>query len=245
MINKEKWINSLPNNNSKQLNHEFNQVDNERWERTISKNNEQENNYKWENTVLIEKKYSALKKYSLISALFIFGLVFVSIVKNETRNLEKIINNLKASNKIIKFNLDQAILDNEVITSPENISRLAKEYLNTNYVAYKKSQIRNLNDKIETTNKLSKKNNKLSTKIKKKIKKKKAEIKKLKELYEKPEEIPNTVKTQVAKKINEKKVELKNLYNAPTEMITLQKIQKWGVMQVVKVFLGMPIIPGK
>ena len=69
MINKEKWINSLPNNNSKQLNHEFNQVDNERWERTISKNNEQENNYKWENTVLIEKKYSALKKYSLISAL--------------------------------------------------------------------------------------------------------------------------------------------------------------------------------
>ena len=30
----------------------------------------------------------------------------------------------------IKFNLKQAILDNEVITSPENISKLAKEYLN-------------------------------------------------------------------------------------------------------------------
>ena len=141
MINKDKWINSLPNNNKKP-NYEFSQVDNERWERTISKNNEQENNYRWEDTTPTEKKYSILKKYSTISVLFICGLVFVSIVKNETRNLEKIINNLKASNKIIKFNLDQAILDNEVITSPENISRLAKEYLNTNYVAYKKSQIK-------------------------------------------------------------------------------------------------------
>jgi len=49
----------------------------------------------------------------------------------------------------------------------------------------------------------------------------------------------------VAKKINAKKVELKSLYNSPTETISLQKIQRWGVIQVVKVFLGMPIIPGK
>ena len=244
MINKDKWINSLPNNNKKP-NYEFSQVDSERWERTISKNNEHKNNYRWENTTPTENKYSVVKKYSTISALFICGLVFVSIVKNETRNLEKIINNLKASNKIIKFNLDQAILDNEVITSPENISRLAKEYLNTNYVAYKKSQIKNLNDKIDVTSEPIKKNNKISIQIKKKIKQKKTEIKKLKELYKKPEAIPKKVKTQVAKKINEKKRELKNLYDAPTEVITFQKIQRWGVVQVVKVFLGMPIIPGK
>ena len=244
MINKDKWINSLPNN-SKKFNQEFSQVDNERWEKTISKKNEHEDNYRWEEAIPAENKYSVVKKYSVISVLFICGLVFVSIVKNKTRNLENIINSLEASNNIIKFNLNQATLDNEVITSPENISRLAKEYLNTNFIAYKKSQIKNLNVKIESINDTPKKNNNLSTKIKTQIKKKKVELKKLKELYEKPEKIPNIVKTQVAKKINAKKVELKSLYNSPTETISLQKIQRWGVIQVVKVFLGMPIIPGK
>ena len=69
-----------------------------------------------------------------MAVLFVCGLLFVSVIKNETRNLEKEINSLRASNNVIKFNLDQAILDNEVITSPENISRLAKEYLNTDLV---------------------------------------------------------------------------------------------------------------
>ena len=50
---------------------------------------------------------------------------------------------------------------------------------------------------------------------------------------------------QVAKKIEEKKIELKNLYSHPRETITLQKAQKWAAIQFVKVFLGMPVIPGK
>ena len=53
------------------------------------------------------------------------------------------------------------------------------------------------------------------------------------------------LKSQVAKKIKEKKIELKNLYSHPRETITLQKAQKWVAVQVVKVFLGMPVIPGK
>ena len=85
--------------------------------------------------------YSIIKKYSLVTILFISGLIFVSIVKNESRNLEREINILKAENNKIKSNLKQANLDNEVITSPQNISRLAKEYLNINLVSYKKSQI--------------------------------------------------------------------------------------------------------
>ena len=184
-----------------------------------------------------------------MAVLFVCGLLFVSVVKNGTRNLEKEINNLRASNNVIKFNLDQAILDNEVITSPENISLLAKEHLNIDYISYKKSQIKKLDGDTPIISKLNKKNNNLSTKIKleiaKKIKKKKTEIKKLQNLYSKPESIPGEIKTQVAKKIEEKKVELKNLYNSPKKTINLEKARNWAAVQVVKVFLGIPIVPGK
>ena len=122
MINQHKWIKSLPKTNIK-FNGEENQADHSRWLNTIP----QKNTYN-----------SVAWKYSLSVVLFICGLLFVSVIKNETRNLEKEIDSLRASNKVIKFNLDQAILDNEVITSPENISRLAKEYLDNDFIFYKK-----------------------------------------------------------------------------------------------------------
>ena len=240
MINQDKWINSLRKTNIK-FDEKIIQVDHHRWENTIPKKDTS-------NTV---KKYSfnTVKKYSLMTILFVCGLLFVSAVKNETRNLEKEINNLRASNNVIKFNLDQAILDNEVITSPENIARLAEEYLNTDFISYKKSQIKHLDEHTETFTKTEKKNNNLKESIKleitKKIEKKKTEIRKLQELYSNPESIPDEIKTQVATKIEEKKNELKNLYSSPKETITLKKVQKWAAIQVVKVFLGMPIIPGK
>ena len=232
MINKERWINSLP-----KINTEFskteNQLDHERWVDTIPKIN----------------TYNAVKKYSLMAILFVCGLSFVSVVKNETRNLEKEIVNLRASNKVIKFNLGQAILDNEVVTSPENISRLAKEYLDTDFISYKQSQIRQLNGNKTTIAKLKKENNNLPKKIKLRITKRieatKTEIKKLQELYSKPESIPGEIKTQVAKKIEEKKNVIKNIYNSPKDAITLERAQKWAAVQVVKVFLGIPIIPGR
>ncbi len=249
MINQDKWISSLPKTNIN-FDEKMIQVDHHRWKNTISKNNTS-------NTV---KKYSfnTVKKYSLMAILFVSGLLFVSAVKNETRNLEKKINNLTASKNVIKFNLDQAILDNEVITSPENITRLAKEYLNTDFISYKKSQIKHLdehaesfakNEYTEIFTKSEKKNKNLGDSIKlgivKKIEKKKTEIRKLQELYSNPKSIPDEVKTQVATKIEEKKSELKNLYSSPKETITLKKVQKWAAVQVVKAFLGMPFIPGK
>ena len=129
MINQDKWINSLPNI-SKKNNIENALVDHDRWVSTISK----------------QKTYNVVTKYSVMLTLFVCGLLFVSAIKNETRNLEKDINNLKASNNAVQFNLDQAILDHEVITSPENISLLAKEHLSINFSSYKKSQIKNLNE---------------------------------------------------------------------------------------------------
>jgi len=216
MINQDKWLDSISKTIIK-FNKEKNQVDHYRWVNTIPK----------KETYNVVQKYSAVRKYSLMAVLFVCGLLFVSAVKNEARNLEKEINSLRASNNVIKYNLNQAILDNEVITSPENISRLAKEYLNTDFISYKKSQIRQLYDDTAIISKLNKKNNNLSTvklneksnnlstKIKsvitKKIEKKKTEIRKLQELYSKPESIPGEVKTQIARKIKEKKIELKNL----------------------------------
>ena len=198
MINQDKWIDSLLKTNIK-FNEETNQIDHYRWVNTIPK----------KETYNVVKKYSGIRKYSLITVLFVCGLLFVSALKNGTRNLEKEINNLSASVNVIKFNLNQAILDHEVITSPENISRLAKEYLDTDFVSYKKSQIKQLDEDTETIIKTNKKNNNLTTKIKlgivKKIEKKKTEIRKLQELYSNPESIPGEVKTHIASKIKKKK----------------------------------------
>ena len=252
MINQDKWVDSLPNTNIRS-NVEPSRIDHYRWVNTIPN--------KCANSTTKKNTYNVVGKFSLIAVVFVCGLLFVSVVKNETRNLEKEINSLRASNNVIKYNLNQAILDNEVITSPENISRLAKEYLNTDFIYYKKSQIRQLYDDTAIISKLNKKNNNLSTvklneksnnlstKIKsvitKKIEKKKTEIRKLQELYSKPESIPGEVKTQVASKIEKKKTELKNLYNSPKETITLERAQRWGAIQLVKVFFGIPIVPGK
>ena len=143
MINQNRWIDSLPKTNI-----------------SANKITEQLDHNKWINTIPLPKKtYSSAKKYSLMAILFICGLLFVSVVKNETRNLQKEINTLKASVSVIKFNLDQAILDYEVITSPENISLLAEEYLNIDLVSYKKSQIKQLgyeNEKFAEISKIKK-----------------------------------------------------------------------------------------
>ena len=249
MINRDKWIGSLPNVNT-EFNKITNQLDHDIWINTIPK----------KNTYSSVKKntYSSVKKYSIIVTLFVCGLLFVSAIKNETRNLQKIINNLEASINVIKFNLDQAILDNEIITSPENISLLAKEYLSIDLVSYKRSQIKRSNDENKKFTKINKvrkeKINKkkiknlsdnIKTQIAKKVDKKKTEIIKLQELYSNPKSIPNAVKTQVATKIEEEKVKLKNIYNSPKDIMTFEKIGKWSMVQVVKVFLGMPVIPGR
>jgi len=246
MINKDKWISSLPKINT-ELSQTINQLNHDKWINTIPK----------KNTYNSVKKYS-LKKYSLMTTLFICGLLFVSAVKNETRNLQKEINNLKASINVIKSNLHQTILDNEVITSPENISLLAKEYLNIDLVSYKKSQIKKLNRENETftqVNKIKKeKTNKkrfknlqvnIKTQVAKRIEKKKTEIRKVQELYSNPQSIPDEIKTKVALTIEEKKVELKNMYSKPKDIFTLERVGRWSVIQVVKLFFGMPIMPGR
>ena len=192
-----------------------------------------------------------------MAVLFVSGLLFVSVIKNETRNLQKEINKLEASINVIQFNLHQAILDNEVITSPKNISRLAKEHLNTELVAYKRSQIKKLgNEDSELSKNSIKKEKKIkkniknlsssaTTKIAEKIKNKKMELANLKKIYKNPKTMPTEVNNMLAKQIKYKKKELKNIYESPKDLITLERVGKWTVVQVVKAFLGMPIITGR
>ena len=239
MINEERWVNSLAKKNQK----EINSINSEKWIDTIANKNTYDSFKK--------NSYDSFKKYSLLGIVFVCGLLLVSVVKNETRNLQKEINNLQASIGVIKFNLKQAILDNEVLTSPENISRLAKDHINLELVSYELSQIKELEDEKEILSKetkLDKKNN-LSKNIKlqiaQRIEAKKMEIKKLQNLYSNPKTIPKEIKIQIAKEIDEKKEELKNIYHSPKDVISQDKFYRWGVVQVVKAFLGMPIIPGR
>ena len=249
MINQDKWIASLPKGN-KILGNSTVHLDHDRWVNTIPK----QNTYNSVN----KNTYGSVKKYSLIVTLFVCGLLFVSAIKNETRNLQKIINNLEASINVIKFNLDQAILDNEIITSPENISLLAKEYLSIDLVSYKRSQIKQLNDenkKFTKVNKIKKEkinkkkiknlSDNIKTQVTKRIEIKKTEMRKLQELYYNPKSIPKEIKTQVAVQIEEKKNEIRNIYSAPKDIFTLERVGRWSVIQVVKLFLGMPVIPGR
>jgi len=128
----------------------------------------------WTNTLPSEKKKilnnessdSSTTKYYLMTIFFIVGLMTVSIIKNETRNLQKEISSLQASISIVKHDLYQSTLEHAVITSPENISILAKEYLDSSFLAYKNIQIKKLNNEKKLSSRL--KNTK-----KKKLKKKK------------------------------------------------------------------------
>ena len=241
MMDGNKWIDSLPQTHQKK-NFTKDKLDPEIWINTLPK----------------IKKSNSLGKYSLIVSSFIVGIILVSIIKNETRGLQKELDNISTSINLLKLELHQATLDYEVITSPENISRLAKENLASDLTIYKKSQIKKLGkerkllanlQKTKSENYSNKKDSKLKKKIRlevtKKIEVKKVELKKLQELYSKPEKLPGELKLQVKKKIERAKIDLEKLYNNPKGAFESGKVQRWAALQVVKILVGMPMIPGK
>jgi len=233
-----RWINTLP-----------------KMKTSFSQDDHSLNVDKWIDSLPKKKLNNTIRNYSIVGAFFIFGLVLVSAIKNETRILQKEINNLQVSISKIKLNLHKAVLDHEVITSPQNISNLAKEHLEDNFIFYTKSQIKQLGDKKISVTKVKekkfiKKNDKeiknyakLSTA--KKIKVNNTQLKKLKEIYLRPEKLPKKIKFEVVNKIEKTKFKLKKLYSSPADVIDPEKIKKWAGIQVVKAFLGIPIIPGR
>jgi len=231
------WLDTLPK--IKQTNTEENyNLDSEKWIETLPK----------------KKSKNKIRSYLITTIFIIFGLILVPVIKNKTRSLQKEINKLHASVNEIKSDLHKAELDYEVITSPKNISNLAKEYLDIDLVHYNKSQIKKIDEGenlftklqiIESSNKIKKITNRAKKGIAKKIKKQKAELKKLEDMYVNPSHLPKKVKLQIAQRIENTKKKISNLKESPKDIFTPSKVTKWTGIQLVKAFFGMPIIPGK
>jgi len=235
MINSEQWKNTIPGLNKRDENKNYN-LDPEKWLNTLPNNTPPKKN-----------KKSFSKSFSITLVIFLIGLIFVSVIKNKTRTLQKDINDLQASIKNLKIDLKLTTLDYEVITSPENLSEMAKKHLEFELNSYKKSQIRNLKNEDELILESKEiKNQSLTSLVKSKIKTKyKKDMKKVKKLYNEPEKIPEELKMTVTKKIQKNRNNIKKIYNNPKEIITKENLQRWGTIQIVKVFLGIPIVPGR
>ena len=215
---------------------------------------------RWVDTLPQNKRKTKVsgKHYTIVAFLFVFGLILVSVIKNETRNLQKEISNFQASINNLKKELHLTNLDHEFITSPENISVLATKYLESDFSFYKKSQIKALDqeqkistilEKEENINTKKRKNKNFKEKVKleivKQVEQKKMELQKIKEISSKPEELPDEITMVVAKKISKTKIKLKKFYSSPKETINLEKLPTWAGIQIVKAFLGIPVVPGK
>jgi len=229
------WLNTLPKTKNTEENCN---LDSERWINTLPQN----------------KSKNKTKSYLIIVSFIIIGLILVPVIKNKTRSLQKEIDKLHVSINEIRSDLHKAELDYEVITSPKNISYLAKEYLNNDLVYYKKIQIKKINDKDnlfaklevkEDSNKIKKITNKTKKNIVKKIEIQKVKLKKLEEMYSNPSSLPKELKSHIASKIKKTKQEISKLQETPSDIFTSSKIQKWTGIQLVKAFLGIPIIPGR
>jgi len=156
----------------------------------------------------------------LILITLISGLIFTSLVKNKTRLLEKELLYLDNEINSLNFNLNEASLDFEYLTTPKHISLLAKNFLDENFSYYKESQ------------------------IKKSIKPEKdlAILKKLKN--------DNTfTQLSTEKSVNKKSNVVKEIDNRQLQeskkISVSKKVHNWAGLQIIKSFLGIPSIPVK
>jgi len=78
----------------------------------------------------------------LILITLISGLILTSLIKNKTRLLEKELLYLDNEINSLNFNLNEASLDFEYLTTPKHISLLAKDFLDEDFSYYKESQIK-------------------------------------------------------------------------------------------------------
>ena len=153
------------------------------------------------------------------------------MIKNKTRLLEKKLLYLDNEINSLNFNLNEASLDFEYLTTPKRISLLAKNFLNENFMYYKESQ------------------------IKKSIipEKNLAILKKLKNDYTfsqlSTSEFTNK-KTNVTKEIDNeqlliaKRIDKRNPQKSK-KIVSSKKVQQWAGIQIIKALLGIPTMPFK
>ena len=155
-VDPNKWLNTIPFNSTKS-NPEKYKLDSERWVNTLPSKDDNAIILKDDNVLILsniinsKSKPNPAKKYFLTMVVFVVGLILVSVIKNGTRNLQKEISNLQASINTLKLDLHQTVLEHEVITSPENISRLAQEYLESDFAFYK-IQLTQIQNQVQAKN---------------------------------------------------------------------------------------------
>ena len=68
-----------------------------------------------------------MKKYIFLTFFFIFGIFFISNIKNETRDIEKNIRNINTKIFTLNGELHEARLDYDYLSSPTNLSILSEK----------------------------------------------------------------------------------------------------------------------
>ena len=99
-----------------------------------------------------------MKQYIFLIFFFIFGIFFISNIKNETRDIEKNIRNINTKIFTLNAELYEAGLDYDYLSSPANLlilsEKIFKDKLNfydTKQFSYIDLEVINNNQKAELT----------------------------------------------------------------------------------------------
>ena len=101
-----------------------------------------------------------MKKYIFLIFFFIFGIFFISNIKNETRDIEKNIRNINAKIFTLNAELHEAGLDYNYLSSAANLSILSEKifknklnFYGTKQFYYIDLEVNNNNQKAELAKK--------------------------------------------------------------------------------------------
>jgi cell division protein FtsL len=86
------------------------------------------------------------EKIAIILFIVIFGTVCVSYIKNKTRDVEKEILKLKEEQENLVEKLKNEKLENNYLSSPERVKKLAKLHLSPDYIEMDKNNFKYLNE---------------------------------------------------------------------------------------------------
>ena len=91
-----------------------------------------------------------MKKYIFLIFFFIFGIFFISNIKNETRDIEKNIRNINTKTFTLNTELHEAGLDYNYLSSAANLSILSEKIFKDELNFYGTKQFSYI--KLETIN---------------------------------------------------------------------------------------------
>ena len=91
------------------------------------------------------------KNISIIVFVVVLGTICVSYIKNKTRDLEKEILKLKQEQLELTEKLKNEKLENNYLSAPDRVKKLAKLHLSQDYIEMDKNNFKYLNDKKTKT----------------------------------------------------------------------------------------------